>query len=191
MIEFQNVSFSYGKKKVLDNLSFSLREGEILAVMGESGCGKSTLLNLAAGLLKPTKGTVVSDFSKISYAFQEPRLFPWLTVEQNIAAVLPPSPQQRELIQKALATVELSSAEKLYPRQLSGGMKSRVSLARALAYGGDLFLLDEPFAALNEDLRVLLIQRLHEELHANRATAILVTHQRADADALADRKIEL
>ncbi|MBQ9131387.1 MAG: ATP-binding cassette domain-containing protein [Clostridia bacterium] len=191
MIQFQNVSFSYGKKKVLENISFSLGEGEILAVMGESGCGKSTLLHLAAGLLKPTEGAVVSDFSRISYAFQEPRLFPWLTVEQNIAAVLPSPEQERTRIQKALDTVELSTSGNLYPRQLSGGMKSRASLARALAYGGDLFLLDEPFAALNEDLRALLIQRLREELRANRAAAILVTHQRADAEALADRVLEL
>ena len=151
MLTFTEVSFSYKKKKIFDCFSFSLSDGEILAVMGASGLGKSTLLGLVAGLLKPQEGKIDSSFSRISYVFQEPRLFPWLTVEENLLAVLDKKdPNAQKNVQKVLTDVALQDAAKLYPQELSGGMKSRVSLARALAYGGDLFLLDEPFAALDE-----------------------------------------
>ena len=187
MLKLQNISFSYGKKKVFDNLSLSLNDGEILAVMGPSGCGKSTLLNLIAGLRKPIDGKIETDAVRISYAFQEPRLFPWLTVTQNLAAVLPEKENADSKIANALATVVLSDSAYLYPAELSGGMKSRASLARALAYGGELFLLDEPFAALNEELRKDLCTTLRQEFKARGASAILVTHQLSDAQALADR----
>lgn len=190
MIEFQNVTFSYGDQKILEDFSFSLPKGKILAVMGRSGCGKTTLLQLAAGLLKPNNGKILSQATKISYAFQEPRLFPWLTVAQNIAAVSDTTPTLEEM-QKLLSTVELEGCEKLYPHQLSGGMKSRVSLARALAYDGDLFLLDEPFSALNEELCATLAARLRQHLREKNTSAILVTHRLADAEALADQILEL
>lgn len=189
MLEFQNVTFSYGKKKILSDLSFHLEKGEILAIMGESGCGKSTVLNLIAGLRKPQDGSIVCRTDRISYAFQEPRLFPWLTVEENIRAVLPSTENADTVIQNALRAVELEDAASLLPDQLSGGMKSRVSLARALAYNGDLFLLDEPFAALNEDLRLRLTQKLKLYFKENGISAILVTHQTSDAESLADRMI--
>ena len=191
MIEFERVSFSYGKKEVLRDFSMTLGENEILAVMGASGRGKSTLLHLTAGLLKPTDGSIRSDFKRISYAFQEPRLFPWLTVEENIRAVLPKGSDTEERVKAALAFVELSDSASRYPHELSGGMKSRVSLARAIAYDGDLFLLDEPFSALDEELRLSLLQRLKEHLRKQHASAILVTHQRSDAEAIADRILEL
>ena len=191
MLEFKSVTFSYGKKKVLSDLSFRLERGEILAIMGESGCGKSTVLNLIAGLRKPQSGSIVCNTNRISYAFQEPRLFPWLTVEENLRAVLPSADNSNAVIQNALQAVELENAASLLPDQLSGGMKSRVSLARALAYGGDLFLLDEPFAALNEELRHRLTEKLKHYFKENRISAILVTHQSSDAESLADRMIHI
>ena len=191
ILTFQNVSFSYGKKQDLHNLSFSLEKGEILAVMGPSGCGKSTLLQLIAGFRKPTDGSIISNAPKISYAFQEPRLFPWLTVAENLAAVLPKPNESEDAIKTALAQVELSDAYTLYPHELSGGMKSRVSLARALVYGGDLFLLDEPFAALDEEMRNRLSHTLRSFLKERGISAILVTHQRTDAEQIADRILEL
>ena len=190
MITFENVSFSYEDQKILENFSLSLEKGEILAVMGKSGRGKSTLLHLAAGLLKPDGGRILTHATKISYAFQEPRLFPWLTVAQNVSAVLDTPPSKEEM-QRLLAAVDLEGCDDLFPDQLSGGMKSRVSLARALAYGGDLFLLDEPFSALDEALCATLATRLREYLKETNASAILVTHRSADAEALADRIIEL
>lgn len=194
MLKINELSFSYGKKEVLRNFSLELNDGEILAVMGASGCGKSTLLQLVAGLLKPSSGSIEDRPARVSYAFQEPRLFPWLTVKENLAAVLPKeiSPQEREeKIRLALRTVELEDSADLYPDALSGGMKSRASLARALVYGGDLFLLDEPFAALDESLRLRLGDLLKQELKARGAMALLVTHHPEDAVRIADRVITL
>ena len=192
MLNLCDLSFSYGDKTVLEHFSLSVKPGEIVAVMGASGCGKSTLLNLIAGLKKPTAGTVECHATRISYAFQEPRLFPWLTVEENLLAVLGARDDAAvELVDATLATVGLSNAKKLFPSELSGGMKSRVALARALAYGGDLYLLDEPFAALNEELRAELSVTLREKIKQSGASAILVTHQRADAECIADRILRL
>lgn len=191
MLEFQNVCFSYGKKSVLTDLSFTLADGEILAVMGESGCGKSTLLQLVAGFLKPKSGSIVNHANKISYAFQEPRLFPWLTVAENLRAVLTDKDGADQRIKDALEAVSLAEAAGLYPDELSGGMKSRASLARALAYGGDLYLLDEPFAALNDELRAELLVKLRERIKQSGASAILVTHQKTDAEWMADKILML
>lgn len=190
MLEFERVSFSYKKNTpVLRDLSFRLEDGGFLAVMGESGCGKSTLLSLAAGLLTPTDGRVLCTAKRIACAFQESRLFPWLTVAQNLSAVLPkPDPRA---IAEALWAVELSDCAALYPAELSGGMKSRVSLARALLYGGDLFLLDEPFSALDTDLRRRLSDRLRVKWKQAGAAVLLVTHQREDAERLGGRVLRL
>ncbi len=132
MVKLEKVSFSYGKKQVLRDLDLTLTDGELLAVMGASGCGKSTLLHLIAGLHKPTGGDLIGDAERIAYVFQEPRLFPWLTVEENLRAVCTTSEDTDERIAHALALVKLEDSRALYPAQLSGGMKSRVSLARAL-----------------------------------------------------------
>jgi NitT/TauT family transport system ATP-binding protein len=192
MLELKNISFSYGEKKVLDRFSFQLKKGEIIAIMGPSGCGKSTLLHILAGLQKPSEGTILSTASKTATVFQEPRLLPWMTVAQNICAVLPRGFVGAEArIAEALRTVELSDSADLYPDELSGGMKSRASLARALAYGGDLYLLDEPTSALDEDMSLALMQRLREKFKREESSAILVTHRRADAEAMADRIIQL
>ncbi len=193
MMEFQNVSFSYdGRKKVMDAFSFSLRDGEILAIMGESGCGKSTLLHLAAGLRKPVDGKIFSTHKKIAYVFQEPRLFPWLTVEENILAVMDgkEKSQNAERVKVLLDAVHLTDSATAYPDTLSGGMKTRVSLARALAYDADLLLLDEPFSALNDELRQELCTWLRNYIKEHGASAILVTHQHTDAELMADRILE-
>lgn len=193
MITFQNVSFGYGKLPIFRDLSFTVGNGELLAVVGPSGCGKTTLLNLASGLYLPQKGQIQTDAERVSYVFQEPRLFPWLTVEENIAAVMadPKSKIGQEKIRDLLHAVSLSDRASAFPDALSGGMKSRVSLARAFAYGGQLFLLDEPFAALDEELRYSLWELFLEYLRKNRPCAILVTHQRAEAERFADRILEL
>ena len=191
MLKIENLSFSYDREHpIFNGFDLEIKKGELVAVMGPSGCGKSTLLGLIAESLAPTDGTITCNAQKISYAFQEPRLFPWLTVEENLGAVLPQdaSPSQ---IADMLAFVDLSGTENLYPDELSGGMKSRVSLARALLYGGDLFLLDEPFSALDRELCISLSQKLRQHLKTIGASAILVTHQREDAKLFADRIIEI
>ena len=193
MIKFEQVSFSYGKKEVLKELSFTLERNSVLALMGPSGCGKTTLLQLAAGLQKPKSGKIVTDASRISYVFQEPRLFPWLTVRENVAVMMNEKDKTKmnARIDELLQLVRLHDSAEFLPSQLSGGMKSRVALARALAYDGELYLLDEPFAALDEKLRIELTDLLLAHLRKRNAAAILVTHQRADAERLADRVMEL
>ena len=191
MMKIQNLSFGYKKNApVLKDLHLELQKGELLAVMGPSGCGKSTLLQLIAGFLSPTDGSIQTEANTISYAFQEPRLFPWMTVEKNLKAVAPKN-EDASKIHDVLNFVELSNASNLYPDQLSGGMQSRVSLARALLYGGDLFLLDEPFSALDEELSKNLAQKLRSALKETGASAILVTHQTEVAELFADRIIHL
>ena len=191
MMKIQNLSFGYKKNEaVLKDFYLELQKGELLAVMGPSGCGKSTLLQLIAGFLSPTDGSIQTEANKISYAFQEPRLFPWMTVEENLKAVAPKN-EDASKIHDVLNFVELSNASNLYPDQLSGGMQSRVSLARALLYGGDLFLLDEPFSALDEELSKNLAQKLRSALKETGASAILVTHQTEVAELFADRIIHL
>ena len=191
MLKFDHVTFSYNDKTVLKDFSLSLEKGEIVALMGASGIGKSTILNLASGLLKPQNGTIHCETNKISYAFQEPRLFPWLNVLDNINAVLSAKKETLEMAKDALAFVELADSEALFPSNLSGGMKSRVSLARAIAYNGDLYLLDEPFSALDEALKERLLHKLRNHIHKCGATALLVTHQQSDAEAFADRIITI
>lgn len=191
MLSINHLSFSYGKKKVLENLDLTLERGELLAVMGPSGCGKSTLLHLIAGLRKPSGGTLENRAERLSYVFQEPRLFPWLTLGENLRAVLSDKADAGERIWEALRMVELSESAVLYPSQLSGGMKIRASLARALAFGGDLFLLDEPFSALDEALCRELCKKLRDYFKAHGISAILVTHRTEDAQAFADRIFQM
>lgn len=191
MLKIEHLWFSYKKRRIFQSFSLSLEKGELLAVMGPSGCGKSTLLNLIAGLRTPTVGSVQVNTAHIAYVFQEPRLFPWLTVEQNLAAVLPNPKTGADRIDEALALVGLSDAKKLYPKELSGGMKIRVSLARALVRGGELFLLDEPFSALDEELRAHLVADLRDYFKKNGISAILVTHQSTDAAGFADRILHM
>ncbi len=191
MLEFANVSFSYDQKPVLTDFSMTLARGEILSLMGASGRGKTTILSLAAGLLRPQKGTLVSNAERVVYVFQEPRLLPWCTVSENLAAVLEDPKKDDARIREVLKKVGLSDAADLYPHALSGGMKSRVSLARAMLYGGDLYLLDEPFAALDEDTKNTLSDVLKEHIRAMGASAILVTHNENDARRMADRILQL
>lgn len=190
MLKITDITFAFDKKIIFNDFSMELNKGEILAVMGPSGCGKTTLLGLAAGLLKPQKGEIFNSFEKVAYVFQEPRLFPWLTVKENLLAVIDKKDETAEkTVTECLALVGLTDSLNKYPSELSGGMKSRVSLARALAYGGDLFLFDEPFAALDKELRHALSAKIKNYLHKRGASAIFVTHNREDAKHIADRII--
>lgn len=192
MLKITNLCFAFGKKTVLKDLSLTLGNGEILALMAPSGYGKTTLLGLIAGTLKVQKGEIENNAQRIAYVFQEPRLFPWLTVKENLLAVMEKADEDSpKTVAECLTLVGLADAADKYPDELSGGMKSRASLARALAYGGDLFLLDEPFAALDEDLRRDLSLKIKDYLNSRGASAILVTHNREDAESIADRILTL
>ena len=192
MLKITNLGFSFGKKVVLEDFSMTLKKGEIVALMAPSGYGKTTLLGLVSGLLKPQKGEIENSFEKVAYVFQEPRLFPWLTVSENLLAVMSEKDEtSKQAVAECLTLVGLSDAANKYPSELSGGMKSRAALARALVYGGDLFLFDEPFAALDENLRHDLTAKIKEYLRARGASAILVTHNKEDATEIADRILTL
>ena len=190
MLRWNQIFFSYPNRPVITDFSEEIRDGEILGVMGPSGCGKSTLLSLTAGLLQPMQGQIQTNATRLSVVFQEPRLLPWYTVRENLLAVLPMKDRE-ERIRRALAAVELTGNESLRPDELSGGMKSRVAIARAIAFGGDLYLLDEPFAALNTELKARISAYLKELIQKSGASMMLVTHQKEDADVLADRILTL
>lgn len=149
MIRIDGLSFSYGNKAVFSNLSLEL-PGGVCCLEGVSGRGKTTLLRLIAGRLKPSAGIISGVPERVSFLFQEDRLLPWLTAEDNVAAVLPGD--RADEAGRWLTAVELGQALRALPEHLSGGQRRRVALARALAFGGDLLLLDEPFEGLDPGL---------------------------------------
>jgi len=182
--------------RALDGVSFSVKPGEILAIVGGSGCGKSTLLRAIAGLDPPTRGRVLLDgeqvtapHERIGIVFQEPRLLPWLKVGGNVGFGLEDRPraERRERVVQALTRVGLADKAAVWPRELSGGQAQRVALARALVPRPEVLLLDEPFSALDAFTRVDLQDHLLDLWADVRPTLILVTHDVDEAIVLADR----
>lgn len=200
-VRFERYGRSFGDHDVLADVTVEIAPGEICTVLGPSGCGKSTLLRAAAGLGEPGTGTVlvggaeVSDLDpRTSFAFQEPRLLPWRTLRRNIELGLPrstPKAAARSRVDELLDLVGLSDRAELRPREVSGGMAQRVSLARALARDPGVLLLDEPFGALDALTRIRM-QGLLLQIHAQEpTTTILVTHDVDEAIVLADRILVL
>ena len=187
---------------VLEDISLTLREEEFVALVGPSGCGKSTLLNLCAGLLPPVSGSVrftgddLTAEPRVSIVFQETGLMPWRNVYDNIAFgleaghLLPPA-ERDERIRHYIRLTGLSGFEKAYPHQLSGGMRQRVGIARALAVRPDLLLMDEPFSALDAQTRLLMQEELVSLWEKTRLTTLYVTHNIREAVMLADRVVLL
>ena len=196
-IQIENVSRTFpGNVQALDRLSLSVAAGDFVAILGPSGCGKSTLLRLIAGLDHPTAGSVsayTNQQNKIAYVFQDAHLLPWRNVIRNVALPLELAGINRaERRDKALAAIEqvgLLDAIDRYPAQLSGGMRMRVSLARAMVTDPQLLLLDEPFAALDEITRQRLDEQLRQLWQSRGMTVIFVTHSTAEAVFLADRAV--
>jgi len=187
-----------GSISVLEDINLSVRDGEFVCLLGPSGCGKSTILNIMAGFIAPTRGEVRIDGEVVSgpdprriFVFQERGVFPWLTVEGNIGFGLfrlAPAERHRR-IAHYVALVGLQGFEKAYPRDLSGGMKQRVEVARALAVNPDMLFLDEPFGALDSITRLIMRSELLRIWEAERKTIIFVTHDIDEAVQLADRVI--
>lgn len=178
MIEIKNLSLSYDGERVIENLSLSLEKGERIVLMGPSGCGKSSLLTAIAGLVPPEKGSI-SASGRISFVFQEPRLLPWLSALENINVVLSDNPAGLPEARKWLETVGLGSDAAKLPGELSGGMQQRVSIARALAYSGDILLLDEPLKGMDTDTKAAVWELILSA--AEGKTSILITHDEEEA----------
>lgn len=180
----------------LNDVSLDVREGEFLCVVGPSGCGKTTLLRVIAGLEKPTAGTVDvrrEDTKRplTAMVFQENSLLPWRSVRQNISFGLDmrsvPAPERTRIVDSYLKKTGLERFADAYPHQLSGGMKQRVALARALANGAEVLLMDEPFAAADEQTKSVLQQELLRIWDGERKTVVYVTHSIEEAISLSDR----
>jgi NitT/TauT family transport system ATP-binding protein len=175
----------------LDGVSLRLNAGEFVSVVGPSGCGKSTLLHIAAGLATPTIGRATRATTRIGYVFQDPTLLPWRSVARNVELLGElhrlPRAQRRERARAAIDRVGLAEFTAHKPATLSGGMRMRASLARALTLDPDLFLFDEPFGALDVLTRERLGEQLQELFAADRFGALLVTHSISEAVYLSSR----
>jgi NitT/TauT family transport system ATP-binding protein len=196
------LSHSYGSLAVLDGINLSIKSGEIVVILGPSGCGKSTLLRLLGGLERPTSGRVLMAgeppagcLNPLTYIFQDFALAPWRTVADNIRLPLEhhrlTAAERGERVRDALARVNLTEFATAYPRQLSGGMRQRTGIARALAVNPAIFLMDEPLSALDAQTREILMEdllRLWSETHF---TAVYVTHNLAEAIRLGNRVVVL
>jgi NitT/TauT family transport system ATP-binding protein len=201
-IQIENVSraFSRGKERILalKDVSVSIGEGEFVVIVGASGCGKTTLLNLIAGFLSPTKGQILLDGLKVrdidprcGMIFQQYALFPWKTVQDNVAFGLKmkgiPKKERNRIAATYIEMVGLKGFEQSYPNALSGGMKQRVSIARALANDPEVMLLDEPFAALDAMTRQILQEQLIHIYEKQQKTVVFITHSIDEALMLASR----
>lgn len=186
MLSVEQVSRTFNHKQAgLIDVSFSVEEGEIIGILGTSGCGKSTLLRVLSGLDKEYTGKFSLEKEDVGMMFQEPRLMPWLTVEQNVAFGL--KGDQKEIVHELLDTVGLSGFEKHYPKDLSGGMSQRTAIARALVTEPEVLLLDEPFSAVDAFTKMQLQELLLSIWKKKNTTMLLVTHDIDEALYLCDR----
>lgn len=197
-LRLESVSHRYDALPVLEGVDLTARDGEILAIIGPSGCGKSTLLQIAAGLIRPSAGAVTvagaappDCLNPITCVFQDFALLPWRTVAGNVALALEHHPlrreERRDRVADALARLGLAEFADALPRQLSGGMRQRVGIARALVVNPAVLLLDEPMSALDAQTRELLIDDFLGVWLQQKTTALYVTHNLAEALRLADR----
>jgi NitT/TauT family transport system ATP-binding protein len=207
MIAIEGVSKTFAGRdasqtvRALDQVSLDIRKGEFVCLLGPSGCGKSTLLAIIGGMLRASAGTVTVGGTPvtgprpndIAYVFQESTLLPWYTVLENFRLALKfqgiDDAGWRERAMQALSAVDMTQFANHYPKQLSGGMKQRINLARGLCVGTQVLLLDEPFAALDEQTRMVLGEDLSILLARTGKTIVFVTHSLAEAVFLADRII--
>ncbi len=194
-----NLSKNYhnksGETKAISNISIDIYKDEILAIVGPSGCGKSTLLNILANLEEKSSGTVINYSNNIGYMLQNDSLFPWLTILDNALLGLKIKNQlnikSKEKTIQLLKKYGLYDFKDMYPDNLSGGMRQRVALIRTLATNPDLILLDEPYSALDYQTRLALSNDLYKIIKDEGKTAVLITHDIAEAISLSNRIIVL
>ena len=191
-ISIKNLSFSYGEKSVLSHFNLNIRRGERIWIQAPSGFGKTTLLRLICGLETPDEGEIILEEGlRIVPVFQEDRLLPWRSVAGNIRLVLKDMPARdaKEITDEVLSAVGLEEASSKLPAMLSGGMARRAALARAIAAGGDVLVLDEPFVGLDEDIKKRIADYI--KLKYEGKTIIIITHDETEAELLSAEKIAL
>lgn len=188
LLGLNKISLSFGENTIFSDLDFAVETGEFVAVIGPSGCGKTTLLNLFAGAVKPTSGEIFCG-GNLRMVYQQSSLFPWLTVEENIALGLDKT--NREKVSAMLEIINLPNFAKHFPHQLSGGMKQRVEIGRALIGEAEILLLDEPFSSLDYLTKLNIRSELIRMLKEFPRTTVLVTHDIEEAVQLADRVVIL
>jgi NitT/TauT family transport system ATP-binding protein len=203
-LEYRDVTMRFaeaggqGVLTAIQAVSFSVRDGEVVSLIGPSGCGKSTLLNIGSGLTAPSEGTAFVDGERVegpnaqvAFMLQKDLLLPWRTVAENVMFGVEiqglPLAERRQRAQKLLANFNLAEFSNHYPHQLSGGMRQRVALARTLAVDPHVLLLDEPFSAVDAQTRMVLQRELALTLKQAGKTALLITHDLAEAVTLSDR----
>jgi len=197
-----HISHRFGELDVLDDVSFTVRAGEVVAIVGPSGCGKSTLLSILGGLLQPSSGAAelrgappAGSLNPLTFVFQDFALLPWCTVEQNVAFPLEhtslSASERRAVIDDALRRTGLADFRGAWPKQLSGGMRQRVGIARALAVRPAILLMDEPLSALDSQTRELLMEDFVRLLADGAMGAVYVTHNLEEAVRIADRIVVL
>ena len=206
LIELKNIGYSYhtlsGETGAIKDISFSVEEGEFVALVGPSGCGKSTLLSIIAGLLAPEAGTIVVNnpdgslhYPRIGYMLQHDHLFEWRTIYQNVTLGLEIhhalTPERIAHVEQLLSDYGLEKFKNKRPCELSGGMKQRAALIRTLALNPELLLLDEPFSALDYQTRLMVSADICEIIRSKKKTALLITHDLSEAISLADRVLIL
>ena len=185
--QLNHVTKRFGNTQAIRDLSLEFPTSGIVAIMGPSGCGKTTILQLLAGLLQPTSGTVRCSAKSIAYVFQEPRLLPWRSVSDNIRlsrADIKTAPDRS--VEAWLNAVGLADCADKFPDELSGGMRQRVSIARALYCDSELLLMDEPFQGLDHEIKARIMETVRQSRSNDRLLTLLVTHHMDEALEIAD-----
>jgi NitT/TauT family transport system ATP-binding protein len=199
ILTLQNVRKIYhttsGEINAVNDISFSVQEGEFISIIGPSGCGKSTILSILSGLEKESGGKVLCENCSIGYMLQTDALFPWLTILDNAILGLKikklDTKENIDYVKSLLKTYGLEDFEQKFPNELSGGMKQRVALIRTLALKPDILLLDEPFSALDYQSRLAVSDDVFQILKKEKKTAIMVTHDLSEAISMSNRVIVL
>lgn len=186
-MQFNNINISFEDKILYNNFSIEFQEGDINYIIGESGVGKTTLI-------KYIKDKLILGGSNVSVVFQESRLIPWKNTNKNLEIVIKnkfEKEERKRKINDMLNNMNLLNCSKLYPYELSGGMKQRVSIARAILYDGDVFIMDEPFKGLDKENKENVIKFVKEYIYKNGKTAIIISHDMEEVNKIADKIILL
>ena len=194
MYQVKNIIKGYNELKVLEDISIDFPKNKTICILGPSGCGKTTLLNIISGIIKEYSGKIIGFEDDISFVFQEDRLIPWKNVSSNIEFVLKNKMNKEKIettIERYLKLVNLEEYRYYYPKDLSGGMRQKISILRAFAYPSNLLIMDEPFKSLDINSKQVLIDLFKELRITENRTCIIVTHDIEEALTLGDKIVIL